>query len=63
MARKIDPRGIMRKITGVDQREDAQYVSFDCGHVTPMAHQFSFRVGSECRCFHCGEVARASQQK
>lgn len=62
MAKRIDPRGILRKITAVRQSPDVQLVSFDCGHVGHMAHQFVFKVGAECRCFSCGAEARAQQE-
>ena len=59
--RRIDPRGIMRKIVSVRDGTDAQLVAFDCGHAGQMAWQFTFKVGAECRCFRCGEEARAAQ--
>lgn len=58
--RRIDPRGIMRRITAVEWSAEGNSVTFDCGHVGRMAAHFSFRVGSECRCFACGEEARAA---
>lgn len=59
--RKIDPRGLMRTIASVEWTTEGNNVTFDCGHVGRMAGHFAFKVGNECRCFTCGEEARAAQ--
>lgn len=61
MSRRIDPRGIMRKIASVRYTQDGNLVAFDCGHMSKMAGHFTFKVGADCRCFTCGEEARAQQ--
>jgi hypothetical protein len=60
-----DPRGPVRTIIAVecpithhaDGRisKDNTLLTFSCGHVGTFANHFTYKVGSEARCFACRE--------
>lgn len=54
-----DPRGPMRMITAVEPRIDCTRVTFDCGHTSSLNGTFHYKIGADCRCFHCGPCANA----
>lgn len=58
----IDPRGIVRTITKVEEDPHGAptLVTRDCGHVGEMASHFHYKVGSQQHCYQCGVEARAT---
>jgi hypothetical protein len=62
----MDPRGPMRKLTKIEEiytpAKDRDgdcitlkvFLYYDCGHVSETNPTFSYRVGTDHHCYHCG---------
>ena len=53
----IDPRGIRRKVTKVENEAGGTFVTLECGHRGQRASHFHYTTGSELFCFKCGKEA------
>ena len=57
----VDPRGIMRTIVAVDRGTGPTLITMSCGHVGEFANHFTYKIGTEIRCFRCGQQARGEE--
>lgn len=51
-----DPRGPVQHITAVEVEETPSrtWVTLDCGHISEMNQIYTYKIGAEMHCFHCG---------
>ena len=58
-----DPRGPSRRIIAIEQGSGPTMLTKECGHRTPYANHFTYRLGDTVNCFTCGEAELAEWKK
>lgn len=54
MINSYDPRGPIQKVVAVEVTAGPTWLTLDCGHISQWNPIYTYQVGEECRCFHCG---------